>query len=104
MRPALRGCHKGRSRRSLAGHPHADFQSIDPLRHCIEHYRSLEWGGGASKPAVAGTIDYPALALEQGQLEALFDREYYISMYEDIREAVEWLGPFNFTDRAPVDA
>ncbi|MDQ6703198.1 MAG: glycosyltransferase [Pseudomonadota bacterium] len=71
----------------IAGHPHVDFQSIDPLRHCIEHYRSLEWGGGASKPAAPGTIDYPALASEQGQLEALFDREYYISMYEDVREA-----------------
>ena len=71
----------------IAGHPNVDFQSIDPLRHCIEHYRLLEWGGGGSKPAAPGIIDYPALASEQGQLEALFDREYYISMYEDVREA-----------------
>ena len=71
----------------IAGHPHADFQSIDPLRHCIEHYHSLEWGGGASGPMAAGPVDYRVLAAEQRQVEALFDREYYDSMYEDIREA-----------------
>ncbi|MGA7386142.1 MAG: hypothetical protein WBW81_16035, partial [Methylocella sp.] len=71
----------------IAGHPHVDFQSTDPLRHCIEHYRSLEWTGGSSGPAAAGTIDYQVLAAEQRQVEALFDREYYDSMYEDIREA-----------------
>ena len=70
----------------IAGHPHVDFQSIDPLQHCIEHYRSLEWGGGASGTMAAGTIDYRALVAEQRQVEALFDREYYNSMYEDIRE------------------
>ncbi|MGH7842549.1 MAG: rhamnan synthesis F family protein [Candidatus Binataceae bacterium] len=71
----------------IAGHPHVDFQSVDPLRHCIEHYRSLEWRGGGSTPQVSGALDYRALAAEWPQLEALFDREYYLSMYEDVRES-----------------
>jgi O-antigen biosynthesis protein len=71
----------------IAAHPHIDFQLIDPLRHCIEHYRSLDWGSAVSKPAAPGVIDYPTLPAEQRQLEALFDQEYYLSMYEDVREA-----------------
>jgi O-antigen biosynthesis protein len=71
----------------IARHPHIDFGLIDPLRHCIEHYHSLEWSGGASNPGVPRTIDYRALAAEKRQLEALFDREYYLSMYEDVQAA-----------------
>ncbi len=71
----------------IASHPQVDFQSIDPLRHCIDNYRSLEWGRAGSKLAEPGAIDYRALAAEQRKLEALFDREYYLSMYEDVRKA-----------------
>ena len=71
----------------IASHPQVDFQSIDPLRHCIENYRSLEWGKAGSKPAAPSAIDYRALVAERRQLEALFDRDYYLSMYEDVRKA-----------------
>lgn len=71
----------------IAEHPQVDFQSINPLQHCIEHYHSLEWGGEASKFVAPGTINYPALASEQSQLDALFDADYYVAMYEDVRNA-----------------
>ena len=70
----------------IGSHPHVDFGSTDPLQHCIKNYRSLEWRGGASKPGLPGPINYGALAAEWRQLEALFDRDYYLSTYDDVRE------------------
>jgi O-antigen biosynthesis protein len=73
--------------RYIAFHPQVDFKTIDPLQHCIRTYRSIKWVAGVSSFERPDAAPYSEFASEQRQLDALFDAEYYLSMYEDIREA-----------------
>ncbi|MGH6811780.1 MAG: rhamnan synthesis F family protein [Methylocella sp.] len=73
--------------RYIADHPQVDFKTIDPLQHCIRTYRSIKWVAGAPSLEHPDAEPYPEFASVQRQLDALFDADYYNSMYEDVRKA-----------------
>lgn len=73
------------STKYIAEHSHVDFKTMDPLQHCIRTYGSIDWIPITTQPS---HVTGPRLtADEQLSFDRLFDRDYYNSMYEDVRRS-----------------
>lgn len=79
----------------LDRHPLIDASKSDPATCCLMLYGSYDWRSGASSritdsgdKVVRQTVQsQPIDAQTEAQCRALFDREFYLSMYPDVRDA-----------------